>query len=327
MSFAADLKARIAAEGGMSVADYIEASNAHYYASRDPLGKGGDFTTAPEISQMFGEMVGACLADVFLRAGGNGDAIYAELGPGRGTLATDALRLLRGVGLKGPPHFVETSAALRAEQEKRHPTARWHDRIDQLPPRPTLCVTNEFFDALPVRQWVGEKERRVVLNEAGALAFAPEGEVTREDSPAITQAAGALGDHLARHGGVALVIDYGYAGGEQRDTLQAVKRHEKVDPLSAPGEADLTTHVDFVALAAAAQAAGARTSRVFSQGTFLETLGLGPRAMTLAGQNPERAEEIAGQRRRLSGEEEMGTLFKVMAIHHRGWPVPAGLGQ
>ncbi|MCJ8190880.1 SAM-dependent methyltransferase [Sphingomicrobium aestuariivivum] len=310
----------------MTVHDYIAASNAHYYASRDPLGKGGDFTTAPEISQMFGEMVGACLADCFLRAGAPADAAYCELGPGRGTLASDALKLLRGVGFSGPTHFVETSPALRAEQERRHPTAVWHDSVDDLPECPLLIVANEFFDALPTRQFIGEEERRVVMMD-GKLAFEPEGEVAREASEVATDIAFRLAAHLAQHGGAALVIDYGYAGGEQRDTLQAVKRHEKVDPLSAPGEADLTTHVDFVALARAAQEAGARTSRVISQGNWLETLGLGPRAMTLAGNNPERADDIAAQRRRLSSDDGMGTLFKVMAIHHRGWPVPAGLGQ
>nr|WP_279614810.1 SAM-dependent methyltransferase [Sphingomicrobium astaxanthinifaciens] len=319
------MRQRIAA-GGISVHDYIAASNAHYYASRDPLGKAGDFTTAPEISQMFGEMVGACLADCFLRAGAPADAAYCELGPGRGTLASDALRLLRGVGFAGPTHFVETSPALRGEQEKRHPTAHWHDDVDALPERPLLVVANEFFDALPTRQFVGEQERRVVLAD-GAPAFAPEGAVTREESADATAIAARLAAHLARVGGAALVIDYGYAGGEQRDTLQAVRRHERVDPLAHPGEADLTTHVDFGALAEAAQDAGARTSRVISQGNWLETLGLGPRAMTLAGNNPARADDIAAQRRRLSSEEGMGTLFKVMAIHHRGWPVPAGLGQ
>ena len=326
MSFAADLRARIEAAGGISVHDYIAASNAHYYASRDPLGKGGDFTTAPEVSQMFGEMVGACLADCFIRAGSPEQAAYCELGPGRGTLASDALKLLRGVGFGGEVHFLETSPALRAEQERRHPTATWHEEIADLPERPLLLVANEFFDALPVRQFVGSEERRIVLDGEG-YAFVPAGDVTREKAEAGTALAERLGAHLARHGGAALVIDYGYAGADQHDTLQAVKRHEKIDPLALPGEADLTTHVDFLALATAAQAGGARTSRVISQGNWLETLGLGPRAMTLAAQNPERGEEIAGQRRRLAGEDAMGSLFKVMAIHHRGWPVPAGLGQ
>ncbi|MEN3972251.1 SAM-dependent methyltransferase [Sphingomicrobium sp. XHP0235] len=325
MSFADDIIGRIDAEGPMTLEDYMGASNAHYYASRDPLGRGGDFTTAPEISQMFGEMVGACLADMFLRAGAPADAAYLELGPGRGTLATDALRLLMGVGFKGERHFVETSSVLRAEQEKRHPTATWHEDVCDLPGRPLLIVANEFFDALPVRQFVGDVERRVTL-EGDQLRFDPEGRPTREEAPVASEMMMRLAEHLVTHGGAMLVIDYGYAGAEQGDTLQAVRRHEKVGVLDYPGSADLTAHVDFAALARAAIAGGARATRVISQGNWLETLGLGPRAQALAAQNPERAHDIAAQRRRLASEEAMGRLFKVMAVHHRGWPIPAGLG-
>ena len=325
MSFADDIRGRIETDGLISLHDYMAASNAHYYASRDPLGRGGDFTTAPEISQMFGEMVGACLADLFIRAGSPADAAYCELGPGRGTLATDALKLLMGVGFKGERHFVETSPALRAEQEKRHPTAVWHDGIGGLPERPMLIVANEFFDALPIAQWVGNDERMVTLDE-GALHLLPEGAVTREQSPESVRLMTDLAEHLAAHGGVLLVIDYGYRDGEQGDTLQAVKRHERVDPLAFPGTSDLTAHVDFAALRAAAEAAGARATRSITQGNWLETLGLGPRAQALAARNPDRADDIAAQRRRLASDEGMGTLFKVMAVHHRGWPVPAGLG-
>ena len=309
----------------MTLHDYMAASNAEYYASRDPLGADGDFTTAPEISQMFGELVGAALAELFGRAGAPKSAAYVELGPGRGTLASDALPLLRGIRFAGEVHFVETSPVLRAEQEKRHPDAHWHDSIDSLPKKPLLIVANEFFDALPVRQWVGETERKVMLAEIG-LRFAPDGTVTRETSPVAEAIAGRLAGHLADYGGAMLVIDYGYAGGEQRDTLQAVKAHEKVGPLSYPGTADLTAHVDFAALAKAAVQGGAKATRVISQGNWLETLGLGPRAVALAGRNPERAEEIAEQRKRLASDEGMGALFKVMAIHHPQWPVPAGLG-
>ncbi|WP_343344103.1 SAM-dependent methyltransferase [Sphingomicrobium sp. XHP0239] len=325
MSFADDLRARIRADGPIGVHDYMAASNAHYYASRDPLGRGGDFTTAPEISQMFGEMVGACLADIFIRAGSPANAAYCELGPGRGTLATDALRLLMGVGFKGERHFVETSPTLRAEQERRHPTATWHDDVDGLPERPLMIVANEFFDALPVGQWVDEAERTVAL-DGDTLRFVPDGPVTREESRVAAKIMAKISAHLAEHGGVLLVIDYGYLAGEQGDTLQAVKRHERVDPLAHPGAADLTAHVDFAALRAAAQDAGARATRAITQGNWLETLGLGPRAQALAGQNPDRAHDIAGQRRRLASDEGMGNLFKVMAVHHRGWPVPAGLG-
>nr|WP_279639174.1 SAM-dependent methyltransferase [Sphingomicrobium sediminis] len=320
-----EIKARIEAEGPLRLHDYMEMCNTAYYASRDPLGRAGDFTTAPEISQMFGEMVGAALADLFLRAGAPADAAYAELGPGRGTLATDALKLLRGVGFKGGVNFVETSPALRREQEKRHPTAVWLETIDNLPERPLMIVANEFFDALPVAQWVGDEERMVALG-GDELMLTPDGEVTREESEVSVELMGKLAAHLAQYGGVLLVIDYGYGEGEQGDTLQAVKRHEKVEPLAHPGTSDLTAHVDFAALRTAATEAGARVTPVMTQGTWLETLGLGPRAMSLAGANPAEADNIAAARRRLSSPEGMGTLFKVMAVHHRGWPAPAGLG-
>ncbi|WP_265528611.1 class I SAM-dependent methyltransferase [Sphingomicrobium marinum] len=325
MSLAEALEQRIAAEGPISLHDYMAASNAEYYASRDPLGKAGDFTTAPEISQMFGELVGASLADVFARAGRPDHAAYAELGPGRGTLASDVLRLMGGIGFEGDVHFVETSPVLRNAQRERHPDATWHKTTDSLPDVPLLIVANEFFDALPVRQWVGDAERKVAF-EGGGFRFSPNGTVTRETCPAAEAIAGRLGGHLARHGGVMLVIDYGYAGGEQGDTLQAVRRHTKVGPLAFPGTSDLTTHVDFAALAAAAKRGGAKVTRVITQGTWLETLGLGPRAVALAGRNPDRADDIAAQRKRLASEEGMGTLFKVMAVHHPDWPAPAGLG-
>lgn len=325
MSLAEALKQRIAAEGPISLHDYMAASNAEYYATRDPLGEAGDFTTAPEISQMFGELVGAALADVFARAGRPEDVAYVELGPGRGTLASDVLRLMRGIGFAGEVHFVETSPVLRDAQRERHPDATWHKTTDSLPKVPLLIVANEFFDALPVRQWVGDAERKVT-HEGIGFRFSPGGKVTREASPATEAIAGRLGGHLATHGGVMLVIDYGYGGGEQGDTLQAVRRHEKVGPLAYPGTSDLTAHVDFAALASAATRGGAKATRLITQGTWLETLGLGPRAVALAGRNPDRAEEIASQRKRLASEEEMGTLFKVMAVHHPDWPAPAGLG-
>nr|WP_183933951.1 SAM-dependent methyltransferase [Sphingomicrobium lutaoense] len=296
--------------------------NAHYYATRDPLGAEGDFTTAPEISQMFGEMVGAALADCWHRAGSPVDAGYAELGPGRGTLAKDAMRVLRSVGFNGEVHFVETSPPLRRRQAEALPAAHFHEAIAELPDRPLLLVANEFFDALPVRQRVGEEERHVVVRD-NAFALDPASGDIREISPARIAAARALADHLADHGGAALIIDYGYGRGETGDTLQAVKNHCFVDPLAEPGEADLTAHVDFAALATAAAGEGVKTSGMITQGNWLETLGIGPRAAALAAKNPERAEEIAAQRRRLC--EEMGSLFKIMAFHHPGWPLPAGL--
>ncbi|WP_260482731.1 class I SAM-dependent methyltransferase [Sphingomicrobium flavum] len=324
MSFAEKLIDRIAADGGWPVDRYFEASNNHYYATRDPMGAQGDFTTAPEISQMFGELVGAALADCWHRAGSPADAIYVELGPGRGSLAADAMKVLRSVGFAGGVHLIETSPALRKLQAERLPGALFHDDLDGLPAKPILLVANEFFDALPVRQRIGEEERMVVAKK-GRLTFAPEFGDIIEIAPARAAAAQKLAHHLGDHGGAALIIDYGYGAGETGDTLQAVKGHEQVDALAHPGEADLTAHVDFAALAAAALGEGLSVTRMISQGNWLETLGLGARAMTLAAKNPERSEEIAGQRRRLA--EEMGQIFKVIGLHHPGWPAPAGLPE
>ena len=315
------MRARIASEGAISVADFMAAANAHYYATRDPLGAAGDFITAPEISQMFGEMIGAALADVWVRAGSPDDACYVELGPGRGTLAADALRVMRRAGFASELHLVETSPALRTAQTARLPEAIFHDCIEDLPPRPVLLVANEFFDALPVEQWVGDDQRRVT-HDGDHFAFTLAGPI-RESSPARAAAASALADHLARHGGAAAIVDYGYAGGESGDTLQAVRDHQFADPLDRPGDADLTAHVDFAALAAAASAC--IVSRVVSQGSWLETLGIGPRASALAARNPDQTAAIAAARRRLCDEAEMGQLFKVIALRHPDWPPVAGL--
>jgi SAM-dependent MidA family methyltransferase len=325
VSFETELKARIAAAGSIGVDEYMATANAHYYATRDPLGAGGDFVTAPEIHQMFGELIGAALADVWGRAGRPASAAYAELGPGRGTLADDALRVLRRAGFGGEVHLVETSPVLRAAQARRLPEARFHDGLANLPPAPLLLVANEFFDALPIQQRVGEEERRVGIDRQGRLAFTADGTI-HEVSPARTALVQALARHLADHGGAAIIIDYGYAGGEQGDTLQAVRGHRFADPLETPGEQDLTAHVDFGALAKAANVGEIRVSRVVSQGSWLETLGIGARAMALAAKNPQDTDRIAAARRRLCDEGEMGRLFKVMALTGKGWPAVAGVG-
>src|SRR5687768_6203099 len=181
-SLADQLREQIRAEGPITVEAYMAACNAHYYATRDPLGAAGDFTTAPEISQMFGELVGAALADCWLRAGAPETAVYAELGPGRGTLAADALRVMRGGGFAGAVHLVETSPVLKSAQAEAVPEAKWHEDLSSLPPASLLLVANEFFDALPVRQFVGAAERKVLV-AAGGLAFDRDGEIV-EDSPA-----------------------------------------------------------------------------------------------------------------------------------------------
>jgi SAM-dependent MidA family methyltransferase len=168
------LRDRILSTGPVSLEAYMEACNDYYYATRDPLGACGDFTTAPEISQMFGELVGAALADCWKRAGAPNDALYAELGPGRGTLASDALRVLKSAGFRGDVHLVETSPRLRQAQKEAIPIASWHETIDDLPSRPLLLVANEFLDALPIRQHVAGLERHVVI-AAGGFAFDRDG--------------------------------------------------------------------------------------------------------------------------------------------------------
>ncbi|MDQ3075491.1 MAG: SAM-dependent methyltransferase [Pseudomonadota bacterium] len=299
----------------------MAVANAHYYATRDPLGSSGDFITAPEVSQMFGELIGAALAEAWARAGSPADAIYAELGPGRGTLAADALRVMRSAGFAGDVHLVETSPALRQLQAVSLPEAVFHGSIADLPPRPLLVVANEFFDALPIEQWIGEEPRNIT-HDGTCFAFTRDGSV-REVSPVRDAAAAALADHLARHGGAALIVDYGYAEGETGDTLQAVRGHGFADPLVDPGEADLTAHVDFAALASAAS--GCAVTRVVSQGSWLETLGIGPRASALAARNPDQTEAIGAARRRLCDAAEMGQLFKVIGLRHPAWPAIAGL--
>jgi SAM-dependent MidA family methyltransferase len=303
----------------------MQACNAYYYATRDPLGRDGDFTTAPEISQMFGELVGAALSDCWKRAGAPADAIYAELGPGRGTLAADALRVLRAAGFKGEVHLVETSPVLREAQSEVVPGAIWHDSVDDLPPRPLLLVANEFFDALPVRQFVGAVERRVMI-AAGGLAFDRDGEIW-EQSPVREEAMTAIAARLAKNGGVALTIDYGHEKSAPGDTLQAVKGHRYVPVLVDAGEQDLTAHVDFEALAQAARDAGASVTDVATQGDWLNSLGIGARAATLATANPDRVPDLEKAVDRLCHEEQMGQLFKVMAIHSPDWPAPAGFAQ
>jgi NADH dehydrogenase [ubiquinone] 1 alpha subcomplex assembly factor 7 len=312
------LRERIRAEGSITVEAFMEACNSYYYAARDPLGAGGDFTTAPEVSQMFGELVGAALADAWKRAGAPGDAIYAELGPGRGTLASDALRMLRSAGFSGPAHFVETSPTLRDRQKAAVPEAYWHETIGDLPAAPLLLVANEFLDALPVRQHVGGIERRVIV-AGGGLAFDRDGEIV-ETSPARDKAVGDIAGHLAAHGGLALIIDYGHAESAPGDTLQAVRGHAFAPLLANPGEQDLTSHVDFEAVARAAEGAGAAVTPLLPQGEWLIRLGIEARAQGLSRANPDRSGEVQAALERLTGKTQMGELFKVIGIHSSDWP-------
>lgn len=338
------LQRQIAATGPISVAHYMAEANAAYYAGRDPLGAAGDFITAPEISQMFGELIGLWLADLWLRAGRPSDAHYVELGPGRGTLAADALRAMKGASLAPDVHFVENSPLLRGKQAELVPDAHWHDHVDSLPESgPLLIVANEFFDALPIRQLVSAHDgwrERMVGHDGGSfvagagpimpdslvptpLRDAPDGAIL-ETSPASAAIMQTVAQRLARQGGAMIVIDYGHAQTAIGDTLQAVRGHAFANPFEAPGTRDLTAHVDFEALGDAARAGGAVISAVVTQGAFLTAMGIDLRAASLAKAAPAKAAEIDAARARLVHADQMGDLFKVMAALSPEWPQPAG---
>jgi SAM-dependent MidA family methyltransferase len=334
----------IASQGPIPVSEYMALANAHYYATRDPLGAAGDFTTAPEISQMFGELIGLALADLWNRAGRPEGARYVELGPGRGTLAADALRAMRAAGLEPEVHFIEASPVLRAAQAERVPNARWHEDPHTLPgDGPILAVANEFFDALPVRQLIatgtGWRERRVALDgdrfapvagppvPAAAIPepfrAAPPGTLL-ETSPASLAYARLLADRMNMQGGAALIVDYGHDRASAGETLQAVRRHDYADPWLEPGESDLTAHVDFEALARATVEAGLRVHGPVAQGEWLARLGIDARTEALAGAAPHRSEELRTARDRLVSPGQMGRLFRVMGLSAAGWPAPEG---
>lgn len=345
------LIARIRADGPMTLASYMAECLMHpehgYYATRDPLGAAGDFTTAPEISQMFGELLGLSLAQAWMDQGAPEAFTLAECGPGRGTLMADALRATRAVpGFHAALrlHLVEASPALRAVQRDRlgREDITWHDHVDALPDAPLFLLANEFFDALPIRQVQREgamwRERCVgVQGDALALGLsAPKPVAALEHRLEDTRdgdivelctgaqaMAGAIGARIARHGGAALIVDYG-DWRSLGDTFQAVAGHEPADPLADPGGADLTAHVDFEALARAA--APAAHSRLTPQGVFLERLGITARAQALA-QRLEGAalEAHVAAHRRLTHPAEMGTVFKVLGLFPETAAPPPGL--
>jgi NADH dehydrogenase [ubiquinone] 1 alpha subcomplex assembly factor 7 len=271
---------------------------------------------------MFGEMIGAALADCWNRAGAPQEAAYVELGPGRGTLATDALRVMRSAGFSGEIHFVETSPVLRDLQQQAVPDAHCHESIGDLPGKPLLLVANEFLDALPIRQHVDGIERRVII-AAGGLAFDRDGDIV-ETSPARAQAVQSVAELLVRHGGAAIFIDYGHERSGHGDTLQAMRSHRFAPVLTDPGEQDLTSHVDFEAVAKAAREAGADVTPLSAQCEWLRRLGIEARAATLSRSNPARATDIKADLNRLTEGDAMGELFKVVAIHAAQWPAPAG---
>jgi SAM-dependent MidA family methyltransferase len=345
----------IAVDGPISVASYfalcLSDPRHGYYMTREPFGRAGDFTTAPEISQMFGELVGVWLALAWRAVGRPERPLVVEIGPGRGTLARDVLRTLEKVepGLRSSASFrlVETSPRLktvqRATLEGTGVDIQWHDSLDDLPDRPLLIVGNELFDAIPIRQFVkaggGWRERAIGLSDSGKLAFVagagsldpvllppdaaevPEGTVF-ETAPAREAVMQGIAERIATAGGAGLFIDYGHFRHGFGDTLQAVRRHKPEDPLENPGEADLTAHVDFSALADRARVAELDT-HLATQGEFLLGLGLLERAGRLGAAADEAGrEEIRAAVERLAGPDQMGELFKVLAVLPRGVAVP-----
>ncbi len=355
------LAARIARLGPITVADYMAEAltdpEAGYYMTGDPFGARGDFVTAPEVSQMFGELIGLWCADTWARMGRPDPVLLVELGPGRGTLMADALHALRvapdcRAALR--PQLVEISPSLGVRQRETlaaaEVEARWHERLDQVPEGPLLVIANEFFDALPIRQFERRPEawceRLVGLGPGGtglvlalgppsaqaqvlipaALRAAPAGAVVEVSAPGIAIAT-EIGRRLAAHGGAALIVDYGHAAPRTGATLQAVRRHAAQAVLAEPGSADLTAHVDFAALARAATEAGARAYGPVDQGELLEALGIGTRAEALrGGASPAQAAAVDAARHRLTDAAEMGTLFKALALSHPDLGAPAGFG-
>ncbi|MEP7350537.1 MAG: SAM-dependent methyltransferase [Sphingorhabdus sp.] len=336
---------QIEGSGPISVAEYMRAANAQYYNRADPLGVEGDFITAPEISQMFGELVGMWLTDIWMRQNSPANCHYVELGPGRGTLAADALRAMARFDFAPPVHFVETSEALRAKQAQGVPQARFYETIGELPDDgPLLIVANEFFDALPVRQLVSTHSgwrERVVGRDRGSKFIAMPGSQSMdaavppefrnagvdsiyETSPDASGITYELASRIDKQGGLLLVIDYGYVQPGLGSTLQAVKNHQFADPFENPGESDLTVHVNFLEIANLGRMCNLRVSGPVDQGLWLEALGINQRATSLVNAAPERSGEIFAAHNRLVNADEMGSLFKILAISAPNWPPPEG---
>ncbi len=348
-----DLRRRIAREGPISIAEYMDQALCHpqfgYYMAKDPLGVEGDFITAPEISQMFGELIGAWAVVTWQRMGEPDSFALVELGPGRGTLMSDGLRAARaatGFLEAAHIHLVEASPTLAARQAQalagHNPT--WHQAFEDVPPGATIVIANEFFDALPIEQYVltksGWRRRAVGIDaDTGELCFviteetladmdAPDTDLAigdiRETSPQSLALMTAIALRIAKQGGRALIIDYGPSQSAAGDSLQAVKGHARHNVLDDPGEADITAHVDFQALATAARTEGLRVSGPITQGEFLKNLGIEARmARLVKGADPAQARDIRSAHLRLTSPTAMGELFKVISVGDGGGDGPA----
>ena len=352
------LKETIQRDGPISVEQWMSvclSDPSHgYYTSGQPFGGQGDFITAPEISQMFGELLGLWAAVVWQQMGSPRNVQLIEVGPGRGTLMSDALRAMRGV-----PGFldaislnmVEISPVLTQVQKQKLASTdvsiNWYGAIKEVPSGPSIIIGNEFLDALPIRQWVkdgGEWFERCVGFVDDQFAFvlgevvdaqqvptpfraAPDGSIF-ETSPVSKEATTSISQRVCADGGAALLIDYGYAEKSTGDTFQAVKDHKYADPLDNPGQQDLTAHVDFADVAKTASEGGARPWGPISQGDLLERLGISARATSLlTTATKEQAVELASARQRLTAPDGMGRLFKAIAICHPDAPAPPGFEE
>lgn len=338
------LAAEIAQTGPLSVAQFMTAClhdpQHGYYATRPALGEAGDFVTAPLVSQMFGELIGLWAASAWTLMGAPAQVRLVEMGPGDGTLMSDLIRAARvvpGFLEAADVWLVETSPPLRARQAERlGERVRWAQSLNEVPGgAPLLLVANELLDCLPARQFVrtpaGWAEQVVALGPDGRLAFArvpaPVSLPDARDGAVLERSAAqealgeALGARVATDGGAALLIDYGRDQPGFGDTLQALWRHEKVDPLTMAGVADLTVHADFPAVMAAARRAGAEAA-ILTQAAFLARMGIGERAEALVRARPDKAAVIGRQLNRLVGGDQMGELFKACCLYSPGWTPP-----
>jgi SAM-dependent MidA family methyltransferase len=337
--------AMIREDGPMPLDRYMALCLGHplygYYMSRDPFGPDGDFITAPEISQIFGELVGIWCAAAFQALEAPHSFNLIELGPGRGTLMSDILRAARvmpGFGAAAQVHLVETSPTLRQLQARKLGDAvAWHETINSVPDGPSIIIANEFFDALPVRQhefhqgqWMERRvglsadDRLVIGRTAFPLAAPPTTEGAILESGTLRdEIAYLLGARLAQSPGTTLIFDYGHRTSAFGDTLQAVRRHEFCSILDRPGEADLTAHVDFGSLGRSFTQGGAVIHGPITQRQFLLAMGLEARAALLSQKaDPSERKIIARATERLAGENQMGNLFKVMAATSPGLATP-----
>jgi NADH dehydrogenase [ubiquinone] 1 alpha subcomplex assembly factor 7 len=336
----------IAEEGPMPLDRFMTLALAHpqhgYYMTRDPFGVDGDFTTAPEISQIFGELIAVWVAQAWRVMGEPRHFALVELGPGRGTLMADVLRVLeqvKGARKAAEVHFVEMSPVLRSAQAERVPDATWHAGLASLPALPTIVIANEFFDALPIRQFAEHHSRAneiVIVSRDNGLALAeipslqrlPVRDAIWEDHSIRKSFATALGDHLTKVGGYSLIIDYGHARSAAGDTLQALYKHEPCAITENVGEADITSHVDFESIAKGLAEGGMARAGFMTQGEFLKAMGIAERtAILLKSADVKQSEQLSSASQRLVAADQMGQLFKVLAAASKGLSLPYPFGE